>query len=358
MGSINLDRANAKLDRVKILQRGNKLSIRGRFPPKPGDGSKPKRYIIPTGLSATATGLKLALAKAQQLESDLIYERFTWNLSEEISVAQATALFEKDYWNTREKTINRVSNFKKDYKSHFLYLPQEDPCTADLLKSALINSSEADSRKRKGRAIAYSALLNFLDIKHDLTRYKGSYKPTKKRELPTEEEILYYYENNCKSPQWRWVFGIIACYGVRPHEVFRCDPSGITYDDPALKILENSKTGERIVYPIPSAELPIKWNLQEIKLPRINTEGKSNQILGNKISTRFWHLKIPSPYHFRDAYAVRGEIYNFNPAMVAQWMGHSLATHDEKYLRHIQKTHLKQAWQKLQHFQKLDTPEC
>ena len=41
-------------------------------------------------------------------------------------------------------------------------------------------------------------------------------------------------------------------------------------------------------------------------MPKIKTEGKSNQELGGKISQKFNELDIPSPYHFRDAYAIRG----------------------------------------------------
>ncbi len=350
MGSLNLDRANAKLDKVKILQRGEKLSLRGRFPPKPGDGSKPKRYTLSTNLPATQTGLKLALAKAQELEADLLYERFSWNIGNRISVAEAIAAFEEDFWNTREKTINREDNYLEAYKKHFLYLPQDEPCTEDLLSDALLSSSEPDTKKRQSRTLAYKCLLNFLDIKHNIDKYKGSYRPTKKRVIPTEEEIDYYYENNCKTPQWRWVYGMLVCYGIRPHEVFRCDCSEVGNYPPVLKILENSKTGSRIVLPIPDEKRVVKWNLKEVVLPKVLTEGKSNRELGAKITKKFYHLKIPSPYHFRDAYAIRAAILNFNPATVAQWMGHSLKVHDEKYLRHIEKTHLTQAW--LNHQQK------
>lgn len=349
MGSeINLDKVNAKLDKIRILQRGKKLSLRGRLPPKPGDGTKPKRYTISTDLPANRTGLQLALAKAQKIEADLLFERFEWNITEQISIEQATIAFEKDYWNTREKTINRVSNYKYDYRNHFLYLPQDQPCTEELLKSALLNSSEAGTRKRKRRTLAYSALLNFLNIKHELKKYSGDYKVEKKRQIPTEEEIDFYYENNCKSPQWRWVYGIIVCYGIRPHEIFRCDPSQITAKNPVLSILSNTKTGSRLVYPIPDADRVMRWNLQEMILPKLSIEGLSNRDIGAKISRKFWYMNMPSPYHFRDAYAIRGEILNFNPAAVAQWMGHSLKTHDREYLRHIEKTHLKQVWQRHQ----------
>ena len=69
----------------------------------------------------------------------------------QITVDNAIVEFEKDYWNTREKTLNRTSNYKKDYLEHFLYLPQDEVLTADLLKNALLISSEPDSRKRRGR---------------------------------------------------------------------------------------------------------------------------------------------------------------------------------------------------------------
>ena len=92
---------------------------------------------------------------------------------------------------------------------------------------------------------------------------------------------------------------------------------------PVLKVLEETKTGFRLVYPIPDEKLVIDWKLDERVMPLIKTEGKSNRVLGGKISQKYNELGIPSPYHFRDAYAIRGEVLNFNPATVAQWMGHS-----------------------------------
>ena len=340
-----IDRANKKLDRVSIIKRGKRLSFRATLPPKPRDGVKPKQYTLSTGLPATDEGLKLAVAKAKQLEADLIYERFSWGIStEQITVGEATASFEKDYWNTREKTINRAKNYKYDYLNHFLYLPQDEILTPELLKSALLNSTQPDSRSRRGRTIAYAALLNFLEIKHELNKYRGNYQPTEKRKIPREDEIDFYYENRCKSPQWKWVYGIIACYGIRPHEIFHLDVSLLGEYPPILKVLDETKTGSRIVYPIPNEERVVRWNLKYRVMPRIKTEGKSNIELGGKISQKYNELGIPSPYHFRDAYAIRGEVLNFNPATVAQWMGHSLDVHYKRYLRHINQTHLTDAW--------------
>ena len=186
--------------------------------------------------------------------------------------------------------------------------------------------------------------LNYFQILHNLNKYKGNYQPQKKRQIPTEEEIDCYWQENCKSKAWKWVYGVIVCYGIRPHEVFYLDCSKLGQFPPMLKVMKGTKTGERLVYPIPDAKRVIDWDLAEKILPKIKTEGKSNMQLGGKISQKFNELKIPSPYHFRDAYAIRGEILNFNPATVAQWMGHDLTTHYKKYLRHINEKHFDSAW--------------
>ena len=339
-----INKANSKLEKIRIFKRGNKLSLRATLPPKPGDGYNNKQYTLSPGFSATEEGLKLTLIEAQRIEADLIYGRFSWEVKQDqLTVEKAIAEFEQDYWDRREKTLNRAETFKHNYLVHFLYLPQDQLLTTELLIKAL-KTVKADSRKREIMCNAYSSLLNYFDIEHDLKRYRGNYQTKIKREIPTEEEIDYYWENNCKSPSWQWVYGIIVCYGIRPHEIFYLDCSRMSEYPPVLKVLEGTKTGERFVYPIPDEKRVITWNLAEKILPNINIEGKSNKQLGTKISQRFNELGIPSPYHFRDAYAIRGAILNFNPATVAQWMGHSLQVHDKKYLRHLNHKHFTDAW--------------
>ena len=339
-----INKANSKLEKITIFHRGKKLSLRATLPPKPGDGYKNKQYTLSPGFPATDEGLKLTLIEAQRIEADLIYGRFSWDVpKDQLTVEKAIAEFEKDFWNRKEKTINRVETFKNNYLVHFLYLPQDQLLSEELLIKALL-TVKPDTYKRKSMASAYSCLLNYFNIEHDLKRYRGNYKPNDKREIPTEEEIDSYWENNCKTPQWKWVYGIIACYGIRPHEIFHLDCSRMREYPPVLKVLEGTKTGYRYVCPIPNEKRVINWNLAEKVLPNINTEGKSNKELGGKISQKFIRLGIPSPYHFRDAYAIRGAILNFNPATVAQWMGHSLDVHDKKYLRHITHKHLTDAW--------------
>lgn len=338
-----INKANQLLDRLTIMQRGSRLTLRGTLPPKPGSGNKPKQYTISPGLSATAEGLKLAVIYAQKIEADLIYGRFSWTADKDkLTVAAAIKQFETHHWQKKEKTINRINTYKYDYLNHFLYLPQDKLLTVQLLSKAL-KTTKPDSRKRRGMTIAFGALLNYFEIEHDLNQYKGNYAPSKKRDIPTQLEIDSYW-NKIKSPQWRWVFGIIACYGIRPHEIFHLDCSMMEEYPPALMVKQNTKTGSRLVYPLPDDSRIKEWKLYEPILPNIDTTGKSNMALGGKISQRFWAYGIPSPYHFRDAYAITGEIHHYNPALIAQWMGHSLDVHYKRYLRHINQRHFSDAW--------------
>ena len=152
-----IEKANSKLEKVRIFRRGSKLSLRATLPPKPGEGNKPKRYTISPGFPATAEGLKLTLIEAQRIEADLIYGRFSWGVpKDQLTIEKAIAEFEKDYWQRKEKTINRTNNYKYDYLNHFLFLPQDQLLTPELLKKAL-DTTKPDSRKRRGMAIAYSA---------------------------------------------------------------------------------------------------------------------------------------------------------------------------------------------------------
>lgn len=73
-----IEKANAGLDRVKIIRRDRKLALRGSFPRKPGEGRGNRQRLISLGVFANLDGVKVAINRAQQLESDLNLERFDW----------------------------------------------------------------------------------------------------------------------------------------------------------------------------------------------------------------------------------------------------------------------------------------
>jgi hypothetical protein len=58
---MNLEQANAKIDRVKIRQKRNRLFLRATLPCKPGQGDGTKQYELATGCRNTDQGIKIAL---------------------------------------------------------------------------------------------------------------------------------------------------------------------------------------------------------------------------------------------------------------------------------------------------------
>ena len=80
-----INQTNQGLEKVSIREKDNRLYVRGRhFPPKPGD-STGGRYEIALGVSATPAGLKVAIAKAKDIDNALLWENLPGNhFSEEI----------------------------------------------------------------------------------------------------------------------------------------------------------------------------------------------------------------------------------------------------------------------------------
>ncbi|WP_190504114.1 hypothetical protein [Oscillatoria sp. FACHB-1407] len=73
-----LEESHKACSKVSIRQRGEKLSIRGTFPPRPGDGERYKSYEISTDKPANPVGLKMAAAIASETDNLLIRDKFEW----------------------------------------------------------------------------------------------------------------------------------------------------------------------------------------------------------------------------------------------------------------------------------------
>ncbi len=73
-----IERANQALDRVKIFRRNRKLTLRGSLPCRNG-GRGNRQPTIALGIYANPAGVKVAIAKAQRLESDLNLDWFDWS---------------------------------------------------------------------------------------------------------------------------------------------------------------------------------------------------------------------------------------------------------------------------------------
>ena len=240
-------------------RRGRKLALRGSLPKKPGEGTGNKQRYIALGIHANPDGVKVAKAKAQRLESDLNMERFSWSDWENASSGaegKTAADWAKEFGVIKAGTI-KASSFRADYEKPLASLPAK-ALTEDLLISHILGRSSPNTRKRKNDCTVFNQLAKFAGVPVDFTNIRGKYKPKplSADDVPSDEEIEAIWES-LKNPGWRWVYGMLATYGLRPHEVFRLtDYKGLSSPTGKISISENSKTGARDVWPLPD-----KWRL-------------------------------------------------------------------------------------------------
>lgn len=316
---------------------GSKLRLRGTLPLKTGDEKRQQR--IPLDISATLDGLKQAEGEAHVIRRDLDASRFTWDKYIKPKQESETLLpkiikewieaFEADYFSKRKRVEQSLATWKGDYFQTFKHLPQNQQLTIEVIKKCIL-STEPDTKTRKRYCTCLDALARFANINLDTKALSGKYSPkrVRPRDIPSDADIAHWYYQ-IKNPAWQWVFGILATYGLRNHEVFRIDFDQLRSGNRILHVL-GGKTGARRVW----AYFP-EWfdtfNLSTVILPQANLK-RTNIELGNNITHYFARHKLPfSAYDLRHAWAIRTLEFGLDVSLASQQMGHSLAVHSETY---------------------------
>ncbi|MBD2159566.1 site-specific integrase [Limnothrix sp. FACHB-1083] len=345
-----LAQANGRLKRDKVkcsivLIRGL-LSLQATLPPLPDSLSTEfKQRKIALGAPCTTEGVSYAERRARELGRSLRDGSFNWGdwrpkfrrSSPGDTCGEWIDRFEQDYWQRRPKNPKSLTTWRYDYQKVFDRLPAAAPLTAETLK-ALVLSTEPDSRTRQRTVRILQALAKFADLAIDLKPYQGGYSihHAAPRDLPTDREIEAAFDRIPSKP-WRWVFGTIAAYGLRPHEVFHLK---LAYP-PRLDVLDG-KTKSRIAFPL-LPEWFDRWDLATILLPKCS--GRNNTDLGNRVTHAFKRYGVPfPPYYLRHAWAVRA-IGQLDVSLAAQQMGHSLEVHARVYQHWISAEVHRQAWE-------------
>jgi integrase len=198
--------------------------------------------------------------------------------------------------------------------------------------------------------MALGALAKFAQIDINLKPYAGRYSPKKvsPRNLPTDTIIAQHFYQ-IEDEAWRWVYGMLATYGLRNHEVFRLDFKALANGDYVVNVGENSKTGSRRVWPC-FPEWFLEFNLQNVALPKVNTL-RPNAEVGHAVTVWF-HRHIPfQPYDLRHCWAVRTLEFGLDVSLAAQQMGHSAQVHTELYHHWISERHHQRAFELMRHGQ-------
>ena len=347
-----IEKANAGLNRVKIIRRDRKLALRGSFPKKSGEGRGNRQRVISLGVFANPDGVKVAIARAQRLESDLNLERFNWADWERggSEGERSAADWGREFAEIKKGTI-KSSSFDTNYKVPLAALPADKPLSEDVLTALVLSRSLPNSWDRKNDCMVYGALCKFAGVEADFSQVKGNYTPRAVTldSVPSDDEIEATW-SAISSPGWRWVYGVLATYGLRPHEAFKIvDVRAIASETGKITVMEDSKTGQRDVWPLPD-RWRTHFNLAERVLPGILIEGRNNKELGERVSANLRsdkRRKIPhKPYALRHAYAIRTAVMGVPDSIAARWMGHSVAVHAQTYHAAINELHHETIWRR------------
>lgn len=281
----------------------------------------------------------MAAAIAQEIDSLLVRDKFEWEpylkgkQKPAATVGEWLEKFEADHWNHVQKTPTKQNSWHKDYELKFNHIPKDEPLTLELLKRVILERTEPGSRSRDGYGMAFRLLAEFAKLPGaaDLKEFEGVYsgaKPVNPRSLPNDIKILETCEQF--KDGWRWLYAVIAVYGLRPHEALLALPDRLGENPPLLEIPDPTKTGYRIAFPIFADAWDI--NVRAYELPSIRIEGRNNNQLGMAVSQKFRQLNVEfKPYDLRHSFARRGFEFGFPPDFLAQSMGHSLAIHLKTY---------------------------
>ncbi len=208
------------------------------------------------------------------------------------------------------------------------------------------------SRQQCGLVLSLLARQEQLQLPADWNERAAGYglHQARFRQLPSDGQILEVVDA-IPNPGWRLVFGLMATYGLRNHEVFFTDFSGLdASQDGVVRVLPTTKTGEHQVWPF----LP-EWvdhfalrplARQRALLPPICTDLRTTtlQQVGRRVAEQFRRYQLPlTPYDLRHAWALRTIHMGLPDTVAARMMGHSVAIHTRTYHHWITRRDQQQA---------------
>ncbi|MEO1376011.1 MAG: site-specific integrase, partial [Cyanobacteria bacterium J06635_10] len=368
--------SNLKRDRVRvsIKQTGLSLQLRATLPLKPDDcdrsGKSKKQYDLSLGIPANLEGLKTAIEESYELGKLIARHTFAWNEKylgirireknrekQQIkTIGELLDKFEEYYYRNRQKTItsqNTFANYISVIKRNFTLT---NLATKNNFESVI--SGNRGNKKNELIAVCSVFIKTFdlgftLDVKRDRVTPKF-------REIPDDEKIIRSFElfekfalnrkntNHSDATDtwemWRWVYGMLATFGLRPRELFVkpdinwwTSPQNI---DCTWKVHKDTKTGYREVIPfVPEwIELFDLKNPQPLKIldKKISKITSVQNINWMRRDISRWFRKVGiefQPYDLRHACAIRSHLQGIPIKAAADNLGHTVEEHTKTYQR-------------------------
>ena len=330
---------------MTILRRSRQLCLRGTFPAKV-EGLPAQQQTLTLGIDATPIGVTLAEGRAHQIFLDLQVGRFKWTDYERKRVGRQTvgqwaALAEQEYWVKRGgKTNKSETTWMYGYAPYYKRLGHDNMLTPALVRAFLDEQAKKPKMLNAARS-ALKYLCKLAEVEVDWSRWDGIKRgESAERVLPTDEEIEAVLERMQPktyrhSKEWPWVLGMIATFGIRPHEAWHIDLDTLRESEGEKALVTQGKTGKRWVYAYPYRWVE-KFKLLDGRPPELNC--RLDAVRGNRASTWAHNHDLPFRlYDLRHAYAVRmiRSPRQIRTTVAARIMGHSVSVHTEIYQRWI-----------------------
>jgi integrase len=351
--------------RVSIKQIGNKLYLRATLPLKPDDSNKgkdTKQYDVALKVNANLEGIKTAIEQAYKMSSELDRNIFDWGnwieTSEKAEVKTIGELLdqlEEKYFETRKRTIKSEHSFYSMYRNLIGIFRNETESSFYEIEKKYNLMENSSGKDTLGKNI--NTLFKCFDISIRVNRPQKRDIKRKPRNIPCDREIVdaqkkfeIHAQNRKKISipnekdnwkLWRWVFGMVATYGLRPREIF-VNPhidwwlSSKNIDN-TWKVHKDSKTGEREVFPLRQEwvelfDLKNKDYLNMLQQRCINDDFKlmNRLVLANAEWFRLLELGF-QPYDLRHAWAIRAHMMGIPIKAAADNLGHSVEEHTRTY---------------------------
>lgn len=354
------ERLRAANTKVSIQRVGDSLILQATLPLKPGEISKNgllnKQTKISLTIAFSVDGIRTAEEEASELGKLLARKQFVWNdkyLGRQAAKADVRQTagelmeqFEKKYFEHRKDDLQGYRSFENHCRLLRRFLDMDRPLDDKLIRETIAKIKGGTST-RVAVVSALSVFANTFDVGYDFAKAKKGYKP-KSRKLPSDAEIEAGFlkfaprkmHPSYQWDSWRWAYGMIATYGLRPHELWALNLDKFVEPSNTANALwirddfeEGTKTGWRMLLPLHPRWVEL-FDLKNVKKPVSNAVCPN--IRARNIARNFLKMEVGfQPYDLRHSFAIRGHLLGIPLKVMAANMGHDVTTHTETYLEHM-----------------------
>lgn len=314
-------------------------ALRGRLyllaaVPRRDGGPGLQRTRIALRLDDTPVNRRAATKQLATLERQLTDGTFSWAywLDQEEGITWRDAIARL----YRARVVlgrTSESTWEVNYMGRLRQIPPGSRCTTESMAAALERYDRSSCSYKELfyllRHLARLVAVPFPEMP------LPTYQQAELVAVPTDAEIVAWVDDAGAA---QWYFGMMATYGLRPHEI----EGSVLVDRDYCQVPDGTKTGFRTVVPLPR-EWVQRWRLHD---RRLRTGGSDRPDAVAKWLSRQARGMPWRPYALRHAFA--GRLWREGGSRLdvftaARLMGHSPVQHARVYRAHIQPHHVAEA---------------